>query len=69
MGSTKNDHKRPLQVGDTETMTIGCRHSNPNICAKHSMTGVCAFVENDNVCHAPPASWKKLYKQLLADDQ
>ena len=68
MASSKNNHKRPLLDGETETVTIGCRHSNPDICAKHSMSGVCAFVEKENLCHAPPASWKKLYKQLLEDE-
>lgn len=65
MVGSKKDHKRPLVSGDTDTQTMGCRHSNPDICAKNSMPGICAFVSDDNVCHAPPASWRKLYLKLL----
>lgn len=64
MAGIKNDQKRPLVDGDTENQTFGCRHSNPNICAKNSMQGVCAFVSDENICNAPPASWRKLYLQL-----
>ena len=65
VSKTKLDRKRPLMVGETEKSTIGCRHSNPNICAKNRLVGVCAFVNKDNHCNAPPLSWKKLYKTLL----
>jgi hypothetical protein len=61
----KNDQSRPLVDGETASLTVGCRHSNPDICAKHSMGGVCAFVTKDGICYAPPASWKKLYIQLI----
>lgn len=56
--------KRPLQEGETEEKTLGCRHYNPDICAKHSMPNICAFVTKDGFCYAPPTSWKKLYKKL-----
>lgn len=65
MANSRNNQKRPLVEGEDESITIGCRHSNPDICSKHSIKGTCAFVSKDNICNAPPASWKKLYKQLL----
>jgi predicted nucleic acid binding AN1-type Zn finger protein len=61
----KNENNRPLVEGESESLTVGCRHSNPDICAKHSMRGVCAFVTEDSICHAPPFSWKKLYVKLI----
>lgn len=69
MKKSKNDHKRPLQEDETDSLTIGCRHSNPDICAKHSMPGICAFVSSDNRCYAPPASWKGLYQRLLNEKE
>jgi len=65
MTNSRNDHNRPLIEGESEAITIGCRHSNPDICSRHSIKGVCAFVSKDNYCNKPPVTWKKLYKQLL----
>jgi hypothetical protein len=55
----------PLLEGDTAQKTVGCRHTNPDICAKHSIPAVCAFVRPDGMCLAPPASWPKQYEKLL----
>lgn len=54
----------PLQDGDTVEMTVGCRHTNPDICRNNSMPNVCAFVRDDGYCHAPPKSWPKQYEKL-----
>lgn len=54
----------PLQNGDTENRTVGCRHTNPDICAKHSLEGVCAFSRIDGFCLAPPMSWPKQFRKL-----
>ena len=54
----------PLRDGDTETQTVGCRHTNPDICAKNGLHGKCAFANKDNICFTPPASWKKKYINL-----
>jgi hypothetical protein len=54
----------PLQPKDTATETEGCRHTNPDICGKHSLDGVCAFVRPDVICKAPPASWPKQFVKL-----
>ena len=54
----------PLLVGDSEAQTVGCRHTNPAICAKNAMPSVCAFARADNVCLAPPSSWPKQFKKL-----
>jgi len=62
-------HLAPLRDGDTEKQTVGCRHSNPSICAKHSMPSVCAFVCSNNICLAPPLSWKKLRVKLLNEQE
>jgi hypothetical protein len=54
----------PLQSSDSETQTVGCRHTNPEICAKNSIQGKCAFTSKDNICKTPPASWPKKYMKL-----
>lgn len=33
----------PLREGDTEIQTVGCRHTNPDICAKNGLHGKCAL--------------------------
>ncbi|WP_134082118.1 hypothetical protein [Thiohalophilus thiocyanatoxydans] len=55
----------PLNDEDTETQTVGCRHTNPNICSKNMMPNVCAFSREDGICKSPPASWKKQYQKLM----
>lgn len=59
-----NNQKRPLTKEDTLEQTIGCRHSNPDICKNNSTPNKCAFVRNDGVCYTPPRSWKKLFEEL-----
>ena len=54
----------PLRPEDSEKQTLGCRHTNPDICAKNRMPGKCAFVRDDNICLAPPSSWPKQYRKL-----
>lgn len=54
----------PLHPMDTEVRTYKCRHTNPNICAKHYMPKVCAFARQDQMCLAPPQSWPKQFKKL-----
>jgi hypothetical protein len=54
----------PLQAADTPSSTLGCRHTNPEICAKNQMASVCAFARNDGMCLAPPVSWKRQYEKL-----
>lgn len=58
----------PLQAGDSETQTVGCRHTNPDICAKNGIQGKCAFAAVDNICRTPPASWAKKFRRLLNAD-
>lgn len=60
----KNIFHRPLHVLDAEGQTWGCRHTNPDICAKNGLEGVCAFVRSDNICHSPPKSWPKQFRSL-----
>lgn len=55
----------PLGVDDTPERTVGCRHTNPDICKKNGMPDVCALVRADGMCLAPPASWAKQYEKLL----
>ena len=35
--------KAPLNDGDTESQTYGCRATNPDICKKYYVEGTCAF--------------------------
>lgn len=57
----------PLKPGDNAEKTVGCRHTQPEICGKNRMPKVCAFVRDDGVCLAPPASWKKQFLKLKLD--
>ena len=57
----------PLNRLDTENRTVGCRHSNPEICKNMYVVGICAFADADRVCKRPSSSWKKHYKKLKED--
>lgn len=54
----------PLNEGDTEQQTIGCRANNPNICANNGLPGICAFSTDDGICRKPSRAWKKQYNAL-----
>lgn len=56
----------PLDAGDTAELTVGCRNTNPDISAKHSMAAACASVWADGTCRAPPKSWPKQFEKLKA---
>ena len=60
----KIDQRRPLSEFDTEFQTLGCRHSNPDICKNNSTEGKCAFVSKDYICRLVPRSWKKILDEL-----
>jgi hypothetical protein len=62
----KNDNSfhAPLNAKDNERQTVGCRHTNPDICAKNRMPKRCAFVNPDGICYAPPVSWPKQFQKL-----
>ena len=64
--TTKNPNAfhAPLKPNDTAAQTVGCRHTQPVICAKNSMPKVCAFARADGMCLAPPVSWKKQFLKL-----
>ena len=55
----------PLHDADTAKQTVGCRHTNPEICAKNALPTVCAFARNDGMCLSPPMSWSKQFEKLL----
>ena len=59
-------HHAPLHPLDTETQTVGCRHTQPDICAKNGLPKVCALVRPDKTCYAPPQSWPKQFQKLKA---
>jgi hypothetical protein len=54
----------PLAPLDSEEKTVGCRHTNPDICVRNLLPGVCAFAREDGFCERPPVSWKKQYRKL-----
>lgn len=60
----KNAFHAPLRKGDTETKTVGCRHTQPNLCSKNMRSDVCAFARADGLCVSPPSSWKKQFQKL-----
>lgn len=59
------EFSKPLNERDTELQTYGCRHSNPEICKKNGLVGVCAFVRDDGICKSPTKAWPKQYMRLL----
>lgn len=54
---------------DSENQTLGCRHTQPNICSNNNLRNVCSFVNKDQICRKPPRSWKAIYFKLKADQQ
>ena len=64
-----NHSPEPLNSKDTEKQTLGCRHSNPHTCPRHSLSKVCAFVREDGLCLAPPRTWAQLFKKLKAKQE
>ena len=68
MRKLPQNRRRPLKEGDTLQKTVGCRHSNPDVCAKNSAPNLCAFVRSDGFCYSPPSSWRKLYTELLEEE-
>lgn len=63
-GRRKIDQWRSLSEQDSISQTVGCRHSNPDICRNHSTERKCAFVREDKVCQLPPKSWAAIFEQL-----
>jgi len=59
--------RAPLQEGDTEETTIGCRANNPDICANNGLKNICAFASSDGICRKPSRAWKKQYAVLLKE--
>jgi hypothetical protein len=57
--------REPLHERGTEKQTVGCRHSNPDLCVKNRMPSVCAFARADGICLALPRSRSKNYKRLV----
>ena len=64
MATKANRFSAPLNPGDTETQTIGCRQNNPNICKYNGLSSVCAFAREDGICLRPSAKWAAQYKKL-----
>ena len=67
MSATKNlrvPFKAPLQPGDSEEVTVGCRANNPDICKNNGIPEICAFVREDGICQIPSKAWRKQYKKL-----
>lgn len=62
--SLKYPFNAPLNDGDTEVKTVGCRANNPDICANNGITNVCAFASSDGICKRPSRAWKKKYTEL-----
>lgn len=69
MNDIKYSFHDPLNAGDTQEKTIGCRHANPNICSKYWRTDVCAYAKKDRICLSPPASWKKQFLKLASQNK
>jgi len=61
----ETSYNAPLDKQDTESETYGCRHTNPDICKKNGLTGVCAFVREDGICKSPSRAWARQYHKLI----
>ncbi len=64
----KEAYEVPLAECDTEDKTLGCRHTNPDICKYADVENVCAFVREDVMCMKPGRKWKNKYKELKGND-
>ncbi len=53
----------PLNEGDTEERTVGCRAFQPDFCSDYGSKG-CALTNVDGICTCPRKSWKKQFKKL-----
>jgi hypothetical protein len=56
----------PVQPGETDAQTIGCKHSNKLNCGRNGMPKVCALVREDGMCLAPPSSWVRYYRATVS---
>ena len=57
----------PLNPGDSENQTVGCRANNPDICLG-CLTDACALYNKDGICYRPSRKWKKQYYELKAKE-
>ena len=67
MRSGETRFHEPLADGDSETQTVGCRHSKPDNCRNNGLAGKCAFPRPDNMCLLPPRSWPQKFQKLVAN--
>ena len=56
--------RAPLQLGDTEDVTVGCRANNPDICKNNGIPDICSFEREDGMCQIPSKAWKKQFHKL-----
>jgi hypothetical protein len=61
---TDSVYLKPLQPGDTENQTAGCRHNKPGFCGKNGLPKICANVRSDGICMKPPRGWKGQFLEL-----
>ena len=55
----------PVQPGESESRTVGCRYKRSRDCPKNRMRNVCAFVREDGICLAPPVTWKRHWRKIV----
>lgn len=63
MKRMKYSFNDPLNPGDTENETVGCRAFEPNYCSGYGSEG-CALTNASGICTCPRKSWKKQYFKL-----
>lgn len=63
------DFNAPLNRGDSESTTYGCRHTNPDICGSCYLENICAFCTSSHLCLKPSVRWKKQYIQLKEENK
>ena len=68
MNNLKIEFNAPLNNGDSETQTYGCRANNPLICKYNGLEDVCAFYTTDHMCRQPSKAWKKQYQKLSEEN-
>ena len=59
--------KEPLQNGDTENTTFGCRCNNPDICSNCGLP-CCGLYNDTHICTKPSRAWKKIYMEKIKEE-
>ena len=66
MKKNRYNFNDPLNAGDTENQSLGCRAFQPDYCSDYGSDG-CALTNESGFCKCPRKSWKKQYFKLKGE--